>query len=977
MSEPSEKLITYYKFTSCCDETEIFFSGSLAVVNNSPYKYIGTSPFVGFGGSLQPGYCYTVLILNSQEDITYPTSPSARSLQSIDTCEDSTCESCTTTSCSCPEGFTEVDGECTKIVTTIANYTGNLLTVTEGDKVISYTASGLRLYSDISSLTYPILGTGSDNATYTVKDNNGLGTLVSQLGTDVQSTLWGSWSPCATGSTGGRLNTVGVWSTNYPDQTELCFEYCVEPTATKQYLIGMAGDNAVRFYVDGTLVVNLDTPSSGSTANISYTRWHVFPITLTAGTHTIKICGYNNESLASFGAEIYDITLETFQSTLTLPKVSSPNCGNVPTDLEPYIIFSTKDMIGLQVPDPNNLGVWECPDGYTLDECQGVPVCTIEEKFTLKCPCFLLIPCDGITPAFTSPTSDLELYLNQFVSVTAGNFEGCVYVYESDEKNCENGIEVIINSETVCDCDTICYYIENAQGITYVQYVDDSDQLLQIVPTETAPWLNICSKVYPILSNTDLNYTILALGSCVNNLCVQKCFKLTDCENPLNIKYSTSFVLLPYAINNEVIKIAGFTECWTIEITEEDCDCAIDVSVVFSVRTCNDCKEIIAYKLTSCNGLYNTQYTYDNLSEYVGETLLTDCGCFRVELINYAPPSIQTISIITSFKDCFACERPYYRLTECTTEVTIDTFNDLSSYIGKIVKLANCEGCYEVELIVNPVNPSIVTVTNSYVTCLECITTAPCVCSNVRNDNATDYTYNYIDCYGEVQSVTVAPGKTSPKVCLIKWLEPIDCNCLIVATTVGVTVTYDIIFSTGTLINHRPSWEIIDVASIFYNGTQWVKTNSLGIPDYYLPPSDAKCPSGVWHPYSSIPTELPTTVVTSPCKSYYNFFGNCNNGVCPVTVNPKKGIKPGYNTPGCSIEKYEEISCKSAQILYREVLNLRYGISNCCSENDMYWLLKKELIDLAALYNPEYNCVSPNNCGCNQSSDSEYNSCNS
>jgi hypothetical protein len=626
----------------------------------------------------------------------------------------------------------------------------------------------------------------------------------------------------------------------------------------------------------------------------------------------------------------------------------------------------------------------ECPESsetisYTLVDgiCVAVSDVITWSFPAVACDCYVLIPCDGVTPPFVSTTIDLGGYLDQFINVTSGRYTGCVYVTILNGTDCSDAVNVTINPETVCDCETICYYIEGAQGITYVKYVDESDELVEFTPAGTLPWLTLCSKTFPIVGNINTNYNITPLGPCIDNVCPQKCYKLTDCEDPLNIQYSTSFVLLPHAINDDVIKIAGFTECWRVETTEDDCECAIDVSVTFSAATCAICKTVVAYKLTSCTGVYTTQYTYQDLSQYVGETLLTDCGCFIVELINYPPPSTQVINIITSFRDCAACERPYYRLTECSTEETIDTSSDLGAYIGKIVKLANCDGCYEVELIVIPVNPSIVTVTDSYRTCLECITTAPCICSNVRNDNATDYTYDYIDCYGDVQSITVAPGETSPKICLIKWLEPTDCNCLVIATTVGTTTTYNILFSTGTLINHRPSWEVVGVASIFYNGTQWVKTNSLGIPDYYLPPSDAKCPSGVWKPYSSIPTGSPTTVVTTPCQSYYTYFGECNNGVCPANVYPKRTIKPGYNTPACSIEKYETISCKSAQILYRNVLNLRYGIANCCPEDDTYWLVKKELIDLAALYNPDYNCAPPNSCGCNQSSDCGCNSCNS
>ena len=978
------QLFPYYKFTSCCDGTEIYFTGSLSITSGDVYAYQGVTPFVGSGGSLQPNFCYFIESLISQTAVLYPAAPPNLQLNPATGCNDSKCQPCTTTTCQCPEGYVEIDGECVETIIIEATYTGTTVKLNAAVNEPSYNKFGLRLYPDITASVKPLLGSGSP---YLVKANNGAGATITPLISGVQSTLWGCETPTAcstfTGSStnyGGRLNIAGLWNNAYNvttgDGPELAFEYCIEVAATKQYLIGIAGDNKVKLYVDGVLNVYLNTGGSGGSAPFNW--WHVFPITLTAGTHIIRLGGINvNNTSGAFAGEIYDIDLATFQASLTFPALGAGNCGNTIANLEPYIIFSTENMINQYVPNPNTPGVWECPPGYTLDECLGVPVCTIETKFVLTCPCYLLIPCDGVTEPFISNTTGLDIYVNEFVSVSYGDFTGCVYVVDQADSSCENAVDVIIDGDITCACDTICYYIEGADGITYVQYIDETDQLLQIVPTATQPWLTLCSKIFPIVGNTTDNYTITALGDCIDNACQQKCFKLTDCEDPQNILYSTSFVLLPHALNNDVIKIAGYTECWLVEIVDEDCDCAIDVSVTFNSRTCEECQEIIAYKLTSCNGLYNTQYTYDDLSQYVDQTLLTDCGCFIVELINYAPPSTQTIVIITAFDDCVSCERTYYRLTECNTDETIDTFSDLSLYVDQVVNLANCDGCYTVEVIVIPENPSLVTVTNSYTDCINCATTAPCVCSNVRNDNAIAYTYDYIDCYGETQSVTVQPGETSPKICLIKWLEPEGCDCLIRTTTIGSSVTTTVFNASGTLINFKNSWSPSGSLYIYYNGTQWIMNNSSENPQYYLPPSKSDCPSGTWKPFSSIPQQTPITITTVSCQSFYQYFGECINGVCPAPIYPKRGIKPGYNTPACSAEKYEEISCRSSQILYRQVLTLRYGISNCCPEEDEYWLVKKELIDLAALYNPDYLCAPANSCGCGQPNNCGCNSCNS
>ncbi len=111
---------------------------------------------------------------------------------------------------------------------------------------------------------------------------------------------------------------------------------------------------------------------------------------------------------------------------------------------------------------------------------------------------------------------------------------------------------------------------------------------------------------------------------------------------------------------------------------------------------------------------------------------------------------------------------------------------------------------------------------------------------------------------------------------------------------------------------------------------------------------------------------------------YVEYFGNCTNGECPPQIYPKRTVRPGYTTPVCSTEKYEKITCKSAEILYKQVLNLRYGISNCCPEEDDKWLIKKQIIDLQALVDPDYTCM-PSTCGCPTPSCGcgSTNSCNS
>jgi hypothetical protein len=105
--------------------------------------------------------------------------------------------------------------------------------------------------------------------------------------------------------------------------------------------------------------------------------------------------------------------------------------------------------------------------------------------------------------------------------------------------------------------------------------------------------------------------------------------------------------------------------------------------------------------------------------------------------------------------------------------------------------------------------------------------------------------------------------------------------------------------------------------------------------------------------------------VPSPTDSIEQ-YGDCINGICPPPTYPKRFIKPGYFTPHCDTEKYEKFACNSAEILYKLVLERRYGITNCCPDTDLgqRWIVKKELADLQGARDQNYICTPVQTC-CN------------
>ena len=633
------------------------------------------------------------------------------------------------------------------------------------------------------------------------------------------------------------------------------------------------------------------------------------------------------------------------------------------TVLDPTSPITAANYLNLNIVPTNFPGsgvyTWDSTTTYETpcgDESITCPTCPT--------PLYVVWPCDGSNVPVVTNT-DLSAYVNDYATIQVdadGGFD-CYYVVNwsvDTNQDPSNPITVVVDGDLPCSCNCTCYEIVGSGKLYYI----DCDGLVQAI-TISGYWKG-CSLVYPL---GGANYTIAALGNCIDGECPAPCYELTDCAGLLDPIYTTAQSLGQYAVLGQVVQIENYDNCWEVTSVVV-CDCAINVVVLQAFDDCASCNPDPNYTLTNCNDLSTIIYTSDDLSLYVDQVveLSTDCpGCWIVGLYPDPIPSDVPVTVSQAYDDCEACKTTYYLLEDCYgLEPDIITSTDLSTYVGDVITLEWCPTtCWTVSVSSSSTNAgNLGDISGTYSSCQQCITTLPCVCSTVRNDNAVAFTYRYVDCYGDDQSVTLQPGQTSNRICLLKWLQPENCDCIVHTYTQGSTVTTTIRYATGVLINNRPSWDATPgVTYIYYNGTQWIINNSMEEPAYYLPPSDSHCPEGTWHPIYNIPVNPPVTITTIKCQAYYTFYGDCNNGVCPPPVYIKRGVKPGYNTPACSADKYEKISCKASQALYRNVLELRYGISNCCPEEDEYWLVKKELIDLAALYDPMYPCA-PTGCGC-------------
>jgi hypothetical protein len=277
--------------------------------------------------------------------------------------------------CTCPEFSipNPITGACQALQSPVFPGIPQLLDA--GDTVTSYNKFGIRLYKELGLLASPSSGVITSpnfslpllypTGTTTVKDTAGITVpILSQK----QSQLWGIDDL----STYGRMNLAGVWAGNL---LETSFSSCINITAQKEYILAIAADNYVKLEIDlgatGSFAVLFNGYAAGSDT-VCFNSLHAFPITLPVGNHIIKLTGKNiANSNASVVAEIYEIPLATFQSTLL-------TSTNVAADIEPYIYFTSKTLIGVSIAPPGTLpSEYTCLTG-TLDLCAGVPVCRID-----------------------------------------------------------------------------------------------------------------------------------------------------------------------------------------------------------------------------------------------------------------------------------------------------------------------------------------------------------------------------------------------------------------------------------------------------------------------------------------------------------------------------------------------------------------------------------------------------------------------
>lgn len=155
-------------------------------------------------------------------------------------------------------------------------------------------------------------------------------------------------------------------------------------------------------------------------------------------------------------------------------------------------------------------------------------------------------------------------------------------------------------------------------------------------------------------------------------------------------------------------------------------------------------------------------------------------------------------------------------------------------------------------------------------------------------------------------------------------VEPLPC-CYVLSDCQGIQPD----FYTSTDLSTYLQGPIIQVAE--FPGVCW----AVALSDQACPGQPAVTVSGIFQTCEAcLPTPPPPPTPT------------------PYELRPRK-IKPGYDTPGCDPEYTQKVDCTFGSQVYDEMVKKRYGITICCEQDVDKWDIKKELLDLKALYDPE------------------------
>lgn len=385
-------------------------------------------------------------------------------------------------------------------------------------------------------------------------------------------------------------------------------------------------------------------------------------------------------------------------------------------------------------------------------------------------------------------------------------------------------------------------------------------------------------------------------------------------------------------------------------------DPSVDLTTIAysTYNTCSECLENVSptpnYKLVDCDNPGNTLCISNTLvpgllAAVQIEGYPNTCWTITTDPLCTNPVYVTFTNV---FKNgCPECKQTLpvtnYELRSCQDDTVIYTSTDLSEFADpeQVVTLDGYDGCYFVRVVTGIPGDSPVIVTGSFADCELCQATYYQLTA-CAPDDALDpiVTITDLSAY-EGLVITLA---SCPDVCwFVEKTTPVENPQVL-----QFLEKYDTCIDCVTKVKECKCTSAVR-SDIGPGGLRYVDCNG-GIrttPVLQTGERSEKLCTLYWITGDEIIE-----------------YGTCIEGQCPTTPQPKRAVTPGYNTPVCSTDYYEKVECAFGESMYKDVLSERYGISNCCPENDMKWIIKHEMLMLDILVNPDYTCTPITSCNC-------------
>ena len=392
------------------------------------------------------------------------------------------------------------DCQCYTILTQPVIPPSQLLS-TENASFSVYTQYGTKIYT---TTDFPLDGSGSTDTYITIDTYD----------------IWDN--PNSYGNV-GPLNRCAIWvndgistGTDLPINTWVGFSTCLTGvTETKQYYVGIAGDNHFRLVLDGEDIVNTRTSPAPfdqiGNDQYAFKFWYVYPVEIGQGSHTLELYGYNKGNAAGFGCEIYDATIEQLTGATTIDELNIIYSSSGQTEIT---VFQNQDGEYLS-------SGYTCPSGYVYSTCGDD---CVQYQFCNTC----------VTPT-TTPTISVTQSVTPTPSITPTNTPSepsgvrvptNAYVALLYDCNGNGPYEFAIETnyyDDIISPTNISWYFEHSDGNCYELTFPFNVNTTETVNAETPEW----SNVYIGPSEMQIN-SCCDIGDCVSATTVGS-YMFTDC----------------------------------------------------------------------------------------------------------------------------------------------------------------------------------------------------------------------------------------------------------------------------------------------------------------------------------------------------------------------------------------------------------------------------------------------------------------